>query len=456
MKKIKDETRKDWKEQLHSLKAELPNGDFDEEGFFGSDALTIKIPNHFIFKNHGVYIFDTIISFFDWSVRDRQVIIDFTECRTANYQALSLVILYCWKLKYQGCRISFKLSEDGASIIWRTVGATGMFHVSTDERTNFRHHDLKPLLAIRNSQDFKKAISAAEDYTKDFNVEYQNTLRHVISELLYNTMEHGKSFFQYQGRHLVTPSLIQFTWYKNTNEIHFIIADTGVGIKNHLSQTYKGLETDIDAIKLAIKPQVSGTFGSSNPYESKNNAGVGLYISTNIIKKLKADMHIISGNGVLHISPRDVTGHEMPNTWPGTIVLVSIKLKSRVDFAFHSMMQEFRSAALSELKKGSEQENDGKYYVSIENFFGPFAEDKQAAIKVRDERLLPEITAGKKIVIDFEHVRNAPHSFLSALLATPIKRLGMSAYKKLTILNASPEIRETIDYILDENTEAED
>lgn len=379
----------DWKDDLNSLRKEL---------LPSKDARVIKIPNHFIFRNHGIYIFDPIIKFFDWSISNKQVVIDFSECKTANYQAISLVVLYCWRLKYQGCRISFELSDDGASNIWRYMGASGLFHISTDENSYFRHNDFKPLLAIRNSRDFKKAISTAENYTKDFNVEYQSTLRHVISELLYNTMEHGKYFFTYREKQLVTPSLIQFTWYKRTNEIHFIIADTGIGIKNHLSQTYKGIDSDLEAIKMAIKPQVSGTFGSSNPYESKNNAGVGLYISTNIIKKLNADMHIISGNAVLHISPRDVTGHTMEASWPGTIVLVSIKLESGADFAFHSMMQEFREAALSELQKGTDRENDEKYYLSIDNYFGPFAEDKQAAIKVRDERLLPEIEIRKKVV----------------------------------------------------------
>lgn len=432
------------KEQLNSLRKDLAPS---------KDAEIVKIPNHFIFKNHGVYVFDPIINFFDWTISNKQVVIDFTECRTANYQALSLVVLYCWRLKYQGCRISFELSNEGASNIWKLMGASGLFHVSTSEQSSFRHNDFKPLLAIRNSRDFKKAISKAENYTKDFNVEYQSTLRHVISELLYNTMEHGKSYFMFKGKQLITPSLIQFTWYKQNDEIHFIIADTGIGIKKHLSQTYKGIETDLDAIKMAIKPQVSGTFGSTDPYESKNNAGVGLYISTNIVKKLKADMHIISGNGVLHISPRDVTGHTLDYSWPGTVVLVSIKLKSGVDFAFHSMMQEFRETALSELEKGTERENDGKYYLNVENYFGPFAEDKHAAIKVRDEKILPEITNGKKIVVDFDYIKSAPHSFLSALLATPIKRLGMKAYKKISIINASPEIRETIDYIMDENTE---
>lgn len=438
------QTECNWKDDLNSIrKLIIPN----------ENAVIIKIPNHFIFRNHGVFFFDEIVKFFDWSIKDKQIVIDFTECKTANYQALSLVVLYCWRLKYQGCRISFNLSNEGASNIWKRMGATGLFHVSTNEKSHFRHNDYKPLLAIRNSKDFKKAISTAEDYTKDFNVEYQNTLRHVISELLYNTMEHGKSFFSYRGKQLVTPSLIQFTWYQTNNEIHFIIADTGIGIKNHLTQTYKGIESDLAAIKMAIKPQVSGTFGSANPYESKNNAGVGLYISSNIIKRLNADMHIISGNGVLHISPRDITDHEMEKSWPGTIVLVTVKLENELDFAFHSMMQEFRDAAISELNKGTDRENDGKYYISVDNYFGSYATDKQAAIKVRDEKILNEIELGKKIVIDFEFIKSAPHSFLSALLATPIKRLGMNAYKKITILNANPEIRETIDYIMDENTE---
>ncbi len=333
------------------------------------------------------------------------------------------------------------------------MGALGLFHVSTDENTNFLHNQFKPLIAIRNPLDFKKAIATAENFTNNFNVEYQNTLRHVISELLYNAQEHGRSTFDYNGRSLITPSLIQFTWYAKANEIHFIIADIGMGIRRHLSQTYSGLESDIEAIKLAIKPQVSGTFGISDPYQSKNNAGVGLYISTSIIRRLKADMQIISGNGVLHISPRDVTSHELKSSWPGTIVLVSIKLGNGVDFAFHSMMQEFREAANKEIAKKTKLEDEEKFYLSIDNYFGPFAEDKQAGIKVRDELILLNIDTGKKIVIDFEHVKNAPHSFLSALLATPVKRLGMKAYKRIQVINASPEIRETIDYIFDENTE---
>ena len=46
----------------------------------------------------------------------------------------------------------------------------------------------------------------------------------------------------------------------------------------------------------------------------------------------------------------------------------------------------------------------------------------------------------------------APHSFLSGLFASPIKSLGISAYKRLKFINTKPEIRETIDFIFDDNT----
>lgn len=441
-----------WKQVLSKVKSELPK---NHALLIPEDATLLKLPKTFIFKDHNVYDFEPNLKFFDWSLNDLLIYIDFTPCKNANYQAMALLVLYCQKLRTQGCNIEFILDDhqQGASQLWKNMGAKGLFNVAMNPKTNFRHNGYKPLIAIRNNNDFKKAISTAESYIKDFDVEYVNTLRHVLSELLYNTMEHGSSYFEHNGQHLINPSLIQFTWYQRQNEIHFIIADNGIGIKAHLSQTYKGLNSDVEAIQKAVKPQVSGTFSSTDPYQSKNNAGVGLYISTNIIKKLRADMHIISGNGLLHISPRDITTKELGCNWPGTMVLVSVRLSKLADFAFSKMMQEFRASAMDELKSAQKVEADSSYYISIDNLVGPFAEDKSAAIKIRDERILPNLQESRNISIDFENVKNAPHSFLSALLATPVKRLGMKAYKKIKLLNASPEIRETIDYIFDENTD---
>jgi len=115
-------------------------------------------------------------------------------------------------------------------------------------------------------------------------------------------------------------------------------------------------------------------------------------------------------------------------------------------------MAELREVAGREISRSEKEESSNRQLLVVNNYFGKHAEDKDAAITHRNRYLLPAIEEGRSILIDFNNVENAPHSFLSALLATPIKRLGMDAYKKIKIVNASPEIRETIDFILDENT----
>ena len=373
---------------------------------------------------------------------------------SANYQALALVALYVWHLKKEGCQVSFEFDQnlEGATKMWRLMGAIGWSQVLANDSQNFRGNRFKPLIAVRNQADFSKALSKVEEYTKGFNVEYEKTLRYVISELLYNTLEHGGIFYKFKSVERRLPSIMQFTWYQQRNELQFIIADLGIGIKKHLEQAYPVFENADAAIRATIRPNVSGTFGQTDPYVSKNNAGVGLFISSNIVRRLTADMHIISDDGLVHISPRDVTGKTIRRFWPGTIVLINVRLGDNADFNLHGMMAEFRQEAVRELEKGSEQETSERFYVNVQNYFGPFAEDKEAAIKFRDRRILSAIEKGQSILLDFDRVISAPHSFLSALLATPVRRLGLLAYKKIKIVNATAEIRETIDYILDENT----
>ena len=414
----------------------------------------IVVPDHYSFKDYDIYDFENALGLYDWEVSDESVVIDMSDCFHANYQAISLLVLYVWNLKHRNCNIDFVFDKNGqgATDMWKRLGARGWSQVLFKENQNFLSNQFKPLIALRSQSDFSKAISKAESYTDGFNVEYEKTLRYVISELLYNTLEHGKCFLASRGVDFRVPSIIQFTWYKKKNELQFIVADTGIGIKQHLEQTYPGLESHEEAIKLSTKYKVSGTFNTYDPYKNKDNAGVGLYISSNIVRKLHSEMHIISGDGLLHVTARDTTSKTLKTKWPGTIVLVTINLGANTDLNLHKIMSELRESADIELKKGADSEYQGTHYVNISNYFGSYAENKEEAIKYRDKYLLEAIENGKTINLDFVDVKSAPHSFLSALLATPINRMGMLSYKKLKIVNAEPEIRETIDYILDDNT----
>lgn len=410
-------------------------------------TVNIVLPDRLSFIHNGVYDFDRYLKFFDWTLHDAQVQIDFRHCRNANYQALSLFVLYIWYLRKKGCHVELIYGEkevQGVTTMWQDMGAKGLFYVLNDINENFQGKPHKPLFAIRNSEDFRTALEKAEDYTKTHGLEYEKTLRYILSELLYNTLEHG--------RNLHVPSLLQFAWYETKRELSFLIGDLGVGIRRHLSQTYPGLEGDVEAILLALKPQVSGTFNGGQPYGVKNNAGVGLFLSSSIVRRLHAHMYIVSGTGLVHISPTEVTRKKLTASWPGTFVYVTLHLGTIADLNLQKMMAELREAAAQELAVALEREQENRFYLNIRNYLGRYAEDKKLAIRLRDEKLLPAIEEGASVTIDFYEVISAPHSLLNALLATPIQRLGLSSYKRIKIINSSPEIRETIDFILDENT----
>lgn len=437
----------DWQTQIRQARRE----------FLNAKKVKLALPSYFNFKDHDAFDFDRPLSFFNWQLEACPVEIDFSNCRSANYQTLALLVLYAWRLKSRGCRVDFvgleTFGSGGAADVWRMMGAPGLFSVAFNETQNFRSNEFKPLVAIRNHDDFKLAMERATEFSQDFNIEYINTLRYVISELLYNTLEHGVAFFEDEDSwNKRLPSLVQFTWYKKRDEIHFVVGDVGMGVKRHLSQAYPGLEDDESALRKAIQPQVSGTFGKTDPYQAKNNAGMGLFLSTNIVRKLRADMHVVSGNAVLHVSPTDTTTRVLAHSWPGTFALVSIRLEKTSAIELELMMSEFRQAAAREQKAKREADADHTLYLNIYNYFGSYAEDKSAAISYRDKYLLAAISDGKRIIIDFDQVALSPHSFLNALLATPIKRLGIQAYRKIKIVNASKDIRETIDFILEDNT----
>jgi len=154
----------DYKKTLATLKKQIKD----------ENTVYITLPDGFSFKTQGVFDFDRFVKFFDWSIENKRVYIDMTECNGANYQALSLIVLYAWRLKSQRCTVTFKESDaaQGASSMFRSLGARGTFNVMMHENLNFNGSQYKPLFALRNTKDFKQVIETAESYTDDFNVEF--------------------------------------------------------------------------------------------------------------------------------------------------------------------------------------------------------------------------------------------------------------------------------------------
>lgn len=402
-----------------------------------NESVKIQVES-FTFDNFDFYEFDKFLKKFDWSLKDKKVEFHFDKNGIFPDINFCLLHIYWTFLFNEKCKLDIRIGDRKYGTP-KTIQEDWLSLINSTK--DWSKETMRPLL-VNNSDDREKALEFGEKYTENLDIEYEKTLRYILNEILYNTLEHGRN-----GTDI--PSLLQFFWDEESAELSFIVVDVGVGIKKHLRQTYPNLATDTEAILHAIKPQISGTFGKSQTgYETINNAGVGLYFSSNIAQKLNADMFIVSGNGFVHISPNEVISQELNHQWKGTFVYVKMKLGLVKDLNLQKMISEI-TKAIPKVVKDTE---NNTLYVSVRNYFGRYAEDKDLAKKIRDEKLLPAVAESKTLTIDFEDILSAPHSLLNAMLATPIERLGLSAYKKIKIINAAPEIRETLDFIFDDNT----
>lgn len=411
----------------------------------------IPLPKAFSFIQNGITEFDSILSLFKWNYSNTKIIIDGNQCKHASYQTLTLLILYLWKLKQQKTFISIQFSKHSIlDIMWNRLDGPNYLSILNNSQNNFHYVYNKPLFAIKyKDHNITQMLNTIRDYAMDLPTDlirgYEDAVRYIISELTYNALEHG---FNPQ-----IPSLLQFNWYRDKNQLSFILADLGIGIKNHLEQTYAPFTNNTDAIAMALEPEISGTFGVNvGPYKQQNNAGMGLYLSSNLGKTLEADMYIVSGDGVAHISPLDVTYTTLNNSWPGTFIYMTIGFDRLKTYDLHKHLEDFRKHATETVAKRNNIVRAPELYIDMYNYCGERCEVKLEAINLRERKIIPAIQKGETVVLDFSHAITATHSFLTALLADPIKILGLKSYKQIKIIGANETIRTIIDFVFDTYT----
>lgn len=417
----------------------------------------LKLPPKFTF-NRGFVDFEMVLRHFDWSLADGALTIDLSSCESSNYQALVLLIHYAWYLTWHGCTVTFKygsVHRPGPTKMLSKMEALDWRETLMDDGRDFGYRPGRQTFALRRRSDVQTTLNEARRAIKNYSIGFPDYLAYIVSELLYNATEHGRRMAAVGGCQVMVPSIFQFGYYPNLNRLVFMFSDLGIGVKAHLEQAYPPFPTHQEAIAYALRPNVSGTFNQqAQPYAMQNNAGLGLTYSSQMLKRLQGDMYIVSHDGIVHVSPEDVTTKKMEHSWPGTFVLINVSVGEKYGISLEQLLADVRESAQKEVDGASEKDDASRYYVSILNYFGKWAEDKDAAIVFRDRRLLPAIESGKRIDLDFRDVETAPHSFLNALLATPVRRLGVKAYQWIRIYNAPGSIHEIIDAVLHDNLPA--
>jgi hypothetical protein len=76
-----------------------------------------------------------------------------------------------------------------------------------------------------------------------------------------------------------------------------------------------------------------------------------------------------------------------------------------------------------------------------------FAENKDIAKRIRIEQIMPALSKGKEVVIDFDGVLGATQSFIHALISDPIREFRDIAYTNLIFKNANDDVRAIISIV---------
>ncbi|QQR80318.1 MAG: ATP-binding protein [Deltaproteobacteria bacterium] len=210
-----------------------------------------------------------------------------------------------------------------------------------------------PVTSIKTSQELSIFITEMIPLLH-LEAEQAKTIGYIVSELVRNVIEHAESD---QG------AIICAQYYQKSNSIRIGITDTGLGIKKTISHSYP-VPTDLEAIRLALTPGITGTTRKEGGTEQ--NAGAGLFFIKSIANVNRDFFVIYSGDSLykllkkkgsrihLNIDPfkdRHASCENLPY-WQGTVVGVDITLDQTE--AFTSLLQAIRktySTAVRERQK---------------------------------------------------------------------------------------------------------
>lgn len=179
-------------------------------------------------------------------------------------------------------------------------------------------------------------------------------IKYIMSELIRNVLEHSLSS---RG------AVVCAQYYKKSNTIRIGIADTGVGIWKTINYSHNP-KNDLDAIRLALMPGITGTTKKEGGTEF--NAGAGLFFIKSIATVNRDFFLLYSGNAMykllrrsggkikLHADPfedRHSKNADLP-FWKGTIVGIDISLDVAQEFGtLLDLINKTYKEAIKERKK---------------------------------------------------------------------------------------------------------
>lgn len=213
--------------------------------------------------------------------------------------------------------------------------------IDTESVAKRAHSYIQCLLSPSSPNAFAKTYISLQEFTREsFSQGEENIVRQVVDSILHNANNISpqdkadlRQYLIYLLGEIVRNikdhsesdhSYIAAQFYPKHKKTQVVIIDSGIGLLQSLQSRYQDLKTHESAISLAAQPFVTRVEPNTTPYGKTTNIGLGLHMSTELIKLTNNRLKIISGDGRLEIARGLQTTNTLPFNWGGTIVTFEI------------------------------------------------------------------------------------------------------------------------------------
>ena len=87
--------------------------------------------------------------------------------------------------------------------------------------------------------------------------------------------------------------------------------------------------------------------------------------------------------------------------------------------------------------------------IKLSEAVGHFAENKDVARELRNQKIVPALDKKQEVVLDFEGVESATQSFIHALISELMRRYGSDVLDKIAFKNCNETVKKIIGIVVD-------
>ncbi len=362
--------------------------------------------------------------------------LDFSSCSKAYTSQMLLVCARCQSYWKQGIDVSLVLPADRR--MERLFLNTNWAHLIDGrayEPSRFRGYTHAPAIKFTDGKEQHQAVNKLLDVLMAAIAHFQrDDIRYIewaINEITDNVINHSES---------PVGGFVQVTNFRQRQQIELTVCDAGIGIPESLRTSHQELNSDREALDVAIREGVTRdkSFGQGN----------GLYGTWRIAQKSGGEFQIISGHADLTSSERKglhIGKINIPVN--GTLVRTRIGYSRKIDLSDALVFSGREYIPVDYIETHFDEDKFGNINFVLKNEADGFG-SRAAGEPVR-RKLLNIINCldGGRVLIDCKDIPLVSSSFADELFGKLFIEMGLVEFTtKVEFKNLDPLVKNLIDH----------